>query len=99
MTNLVSLKDVNFIYEDKIVLDHVNLDIEKGIFMGLMGPNGGGKTTLIRIILGLLKADTGSVELFGQPIEKFKDWHKIRSEEHTSELQSRFELVCRLLLE
>lgn len=77
MTNLVSLKDVNFIYEDKIILDHVNLDIEKGIFMGLMGPNGGGKTTLIRIILGLLKADTGSVELFGQPIEKFKDWHKI----------------------
>jgi len=41
--------------------------------LGIIGPNGGGKTTLIKIILGLLKPDTGSVKIFGEDIKTFKE--------------------------
>src|SRR5690625_3528278 len=45
--------------------------------MGLVGPNGGGKTTLINIILGLLKPDQGSINILDEPIEQFQDWNRI----------------------
>lgn len=74
---VLSLKNISYMYEDKPVLKNISLDIPKGAFMGLVGPNGGGKTTLIKIILGLVKPDEGSAELFGQPVSKFKDWHRV----------------------
>ena len=48
------------------VLDDVSLRVEAGEFLGVIGPNGGGKTTLMKIILGLLKPQQGSVQVFGQ---------------------------------
>ena len=49
------------------VLEDVCLTINEGEFVGLVGPNGGGKTTLILTILGLLKFKKGSIQLYGQP--------------------------------
>ena len=49
----------------RVVLDDVSLTIERGEFVGLVGPNGGGKTTFLLTILGILKPIQGSVELFG----------------------------------
>src|SRR5690606_13307142 len=49
----------------------------KGVFVGLLGPNGGGKTTLIKIILGMSKPDSGRLTLFDKSLEEFKDWNKI----------------------
>lgn len=74
---IISMKNISFSYENKQILDHINFSVSKGSFMGLVGPNGGGKTTLIKLILGLQKADAGSIQLFGQPIEKFNNWNKI----------------------
>lgn len=74
---VVSLKNISFAYDNKSVLDNVNLDIQHGSFMGMVGPNGGGKSTLIKIILGQLKPDNGSVHLFQQPLSTFKDWTRI----------------------
>src|SRR5690606_2662175 len=71
------MNNISFTYERKKVLDRVNLDIPQGAFIGLVGPNGGGKTTLVKIMLGLLKPDEGEVTLFQQPISQFKDWQKI----------------------
>jgi len=73
----VSMKNVSYAYEQKMVLDHIDFEIPEGSFMGLVGPNGGGKTTLIKLMLGLLKPDTGSIELFNEPIEKTKHRDKI----------------------
>ena len=56
---VVSLKDVGYAYEEKLVLDDINFEIPRGAFIGLVGPNGGGKTTLIQLILGLKKPDNG----------------------------------------
>lgn len=74
---VISLENIDFSYESKKVLNNVNLTIKRGSFMGLVGPNGGGKTTLIKIILGLLTPDHGTVKLLGQPIESFSDWNHI----------------------
>lgn len=75
--SIIRLEDINFSYDSKKVLKNVNLEIKRGTFMGLIGPNGGGKTTIIKIILGLLKPDTGSIYLNNQPIDQFKDWNRI----------------------
>jgi len=63
---IVELKDVNFAYEDgTTVLENINLKIDRGDFACVVGPNGGGKTTLLKLVLGLLKPTTGSVAVLG----------------------------------
>jgi zinc transport system ATP-binding protein len=67
---LVSLQDVSFSYQDVAVLENVNLTIEGNDFLGIIGPNGGGKTTLLKLILGLLKPDKGVIQVFGESPKK-----------------------------
>jgi zinc transport system ATP-binding protein len=74
---VVKLSSVTFQYEDKVVLDDVSFTLERGDFVGIVGPNGSGKSTLMKLILGLLPATKGKVELFGQPLSRFRDWTKI----------------------
>ena len=75
--SVIRLEKINYSYGNKIALKNVNLDIKRGMFMGLVGPNGGGKTTLIKIILGLLKPDNGSIYLLDKPVSQFTDWNQI----------------------
>ena len=63
----IHLKDISFSYNGAPALDGITLDIYERDFIGLIGPNGGGKTTLLKIILGLLKPDKGVIEVFGKP--------------------------------
>jgi len=68
----VELRDVSFAYPGGMpVLERVDLVIEEGEFVAVAGPNGGGKTTLIRIALGLERARRGEALLFGQPAQSF----------------------------
>ncbi len=76
--DIVRLSSVSFQYENgKKVLEDINLTLEKGDFLGIVGPNGSGKSTLMKLILGLLEPTDGQIELFGQPVGKFRDWAKI----------------------
>lgn len=54
----------------KEVLKDINLSLEEGRFIGIVGPNGGGKTTLLRAILGLIKPASGEILIFGRPPEE-----------------------------
>ena len=58
---LIEVRDVTFGYGREVVLDHVNLQIQPRDFLAIIGPNGGGKTTLIKVILGLLRPWSGEV--------------------------------------
>lgn len=58
---IIRLRDVSVRFDRKTVIDSVDLDVYKGDFMAITGPNGGGKTTLLRVMLKLLKPTSGSV--------------------------------------
>ena len=58
---LIEVKDLRAAYDGKTVLRDVNLRVYDRDFLGIIGPNGGGKTTLVRCILGLLKPTAGEV--------------------------------------
>lgn len=64
---LIELKNIAAGYDDKQVLKKVNLSIKEGDFIGVIGPNGGGKTTLLKVILGLIEPMEGTVSLAGLP--------------------------------
>jgi zinc transport system ATP-binding protein len=66
MNPAVIIEDVSFTYGGPMVLKHVDLTIEEGEFMGLVGPNGGGKSTLLKILLGLLEPTAGRVQVLGR---------------------------------
>jgi zinc transport system ATP-binding protein len=57
-------------YEREPVLEDVNLSVYEGDFVGLIGPNGGGKTTLLRVLLGLLPPTRGKVRVLGLPVQE-----------------------------
>jgi zinc transport system ATP-binding protein len=59
------------------ILTNISLQIFNGEYIAIIGPNGGGKTTLIRMLLGLETPSSGDVRLFGKKIKEFKEWHKI----------------------
>ena len=55
-------------YGELLAVDHFNLEIKEGEILGLLGPNGSGKTTTINCLLSLLKYDKGTIEIFGKPM-------------------------------
>jgi len=63
----IEVRDLWFSFNGNPVLEGVNLEIYPGDFMAIIGPNGGGKTTLLKLMIGLLKPDRGSVRLLGHP--------------------------------
>jgi zinc transport system ATP-binding protein len=69
---IVRLEDVWIYYDATPVLEGVNLSIKPDDFLGIIGPNGGGKTTLLKAILGLLKPERGRVVVLGNPPEMMR---------------------------
>ncbi|OPX34037.1 MAG: ABC transporter ATP-binding protein [Desulfobacteraceae bacterium 4484_190.1] len=76
---IINLTDISFSYpEGAPLLNNLSMQIYKGDRVGLIGPNGGGKTTLFHIIMGLLKPYSGKVEIFGKPVREEKDFRSVR---------------------
>ena len=64
MDKLIELADISAAYGNKTVLKHVSLTVYAGDFLGIIGPNGGGKTTLLKVILGLLSPTSGTIRFY-----------------------------------
>jgi zinc transport system ATP-binding protein len=64
---IIDIQNLHFSYNGQPVLIDVNLSVQWGDFIVMIGPNGGGKTTLIKLMLGLLEADSGTIRIFGKP--------------------------------
>lgn len=77
MASLVEVKDISFNFGSTQVLSNISFSINKGDFVGLIGPNGSGKTTLIKLILGLYKPIKGTIKINNKNIAIFSDWSKI----------------------
>lgn len=69
-TPAVCMRDVTFSYNGRPALVNVNIDVPVGGFASVIGPNGGGKSTLLKLILGLLSPTEGEVRVFGGPPEE-----------------------------
>lgn len=69
---VIELKNIYFSYANAPVLEGVDMTVEENDFISIIGPNGGGKTTILKIILGLLEPDKGIVEVFGSPPKKVR---------------------------
>ncbi|MBR4639702.1 MAG: ABC transporter ATP-binding protein [Butyrivibrio sp.] len=68
-TSVVAIDNLVKRYGDKVAVDHFSLDVKEGEILGLLGPNGSGKTTTINCLLALLKYDKGSVTIFGKEMK------------------------------
>ncbi len=66
----IGLDNVSVSYGDTQVLKDVSVSLDEGEFLGIIGPNGGGKTTLLKVILGLLEPDAGKVNIYGKRPKK-----------------------------
>ena len=67
---IVELRNVSYAYNGEVALEDVTLDIQHGDFIAMIGPNGGGKTTLLKIMLGLISPDSGAVRVKGETARK-----------------------------
>lgn len=74
---IFDVKNLNFSVGTQNILSNVSFEIFNGEYIAIIGPNGGGKTTLVRMLLGLDKPTDGSIKLFGKKLKEFKEWHKI----------------------
>ncbi|MCR5195535.1 MAG: ABC transporter ATP-binding protein [Pseudobutyrivibrio sp.] len=66
--NIISISNLVKRYGDNVAVDHFNLEVKNGEILGLLGPNGSGKTTTINCLLSLLKYDRGDIQIFGKPM-------------------------------
>ncbi|PHM17116.1 MAG: zinc ABC transporter ATP-binding protein [Sulfuricurvum sp. PD_MW2] len=75
--SLFEVNNLNFERQGNLVLKNSTFKILPGEYCAIIGPNGGGKTTLVRLLLGLEKPTSGEIKLFGIPQKRFRDWNRI----------------------
>jgi zinc transport system ATP-binding protein len=68
--SVLSAEGLAACYDGRRVIEDIDLEVPQGDFLALIGPNGGGKTTLLKVALGLIPPMSGSVQLFGQAVSK-----------------------------
>ena len=68
--DVIKIENLSFSYDKEVVLEDINLSIEERDFLVLIGPNGGGKSTLVKLILGINPLKYGSIKIFNQKIDK-----------------------------
>ncbi len=71
--SIVAVKDLQVKYGEVTALESVSLGINRHDFLGIIGPNGGGKSTLLKVIMGLIKPDQGEVTVFGRKPAQVRD--------------------------
>ena len=93
---LIEIKNLKFGYNENLILKNINIDLEEGDFALISGENGSGKSTLIKLILGELKKDKGSIKIFGIDMEDFKNFDKIGYVPQVNEsIKVAFPISCR----
>ena len=63
--SVIEIKDLSFAYDKQMILEDINLRVEEKDFLAVIGPNGGGKSTLLKLILGINPLKVGSISVLG----------------------------------
>lgn len=71
-SKIIEIENLSFSYENQEILKDIFLTVEEYDFMAILGPNGGGKTTLLKLITGILKPTKGSIKVFGKSPKKVR---------------------------
>jgi len=74
---VIEAENLNIELSRSVVISEASFKVHKGDYVGIVGPNGGGKTTLLKAILGIIPISSGQIKLFGQPLSSFKKWNRI----------------------
>jgi zinc transport system ATP-binding protein len=77
VTDVLDVTGVEVAYGDRRVLHGVGMSVAAGETVAVLGANGSGKSTLVRAALGLVPHATGTVALFGVPLQRFRDWRRV----------------------
>lgn len=77
MNSILDVHDVQFSYQNSLVFSQVNFSMQPDDFIALIGSNGVGKSTLLRLILGELSPEKGDIHLFGENVARFSRWPRI----------------------
>jgi zinc transport system ATP-binding protein len=74
---IIRVDNLTFCYNGTEVISNISFSVNKGDYLGIAGSNGSGKSTLVKNILGILRPLRGNINLFGQPLSSFHQWHKL----------------------
>ncbi len=77
MNNIIEIKNLSFAYSGEPVLQDISFAVKQGDFLAIIGSNGTGKSTLMRLLLGELIPIQGSIHMLGQPVGQLRDWTSI----------------------
>jgi len=98
-TAILEVSNLHVDRSNSLVIEHADFTIRRGDYVGIVGPNGGGKTTLILALLNILPKTKGTIRLFGQNIESFSKWEKVAYvPQHAVNFDSNFPLTVRELV-
>ena len=98
-TPILEVSNLYVTRSNSLVIEHANFTIHQGDYVGIVGPNGGGKTTLLLALLNILPRTKGTIRLFGQNIESFSDWEKVAYvPQHAINFDPHFPLAVRELV-
>jgi len=99
ITPILEVKNLTVNRDGEKVIENANFAVNQGDYVGMVGPNGGGKTTLLNVILNFLPINSGSITLFGKDISKFSAWGKIAYiSQHATSFENQFPLTVRELV-
>lgn len=73
-SEIITIKNLWVHYDQESVLEGINLSVHSGDYIGIIGPNGGGKTTLFKVILGLIPPQKGDVKILGKPVKQGREY-------------------------
>jgi len=77
MKKIIEVDNLSFGYRERLILKNINFVVNKGDFLGIIGANGSGKSTVVKLILKILTPLTGDIKLLGESVHNFKNWDKI----------------------
>ena len=72
MDTAIHIDNLSVYYGETAAIKNICLDVKQGEFLGIIGPNGGGKSTLLKAILGLIPITTGNIQIYGKTIGRIE---------------------------